>query len=73
MEWAVIKGVSDLAGESEEVTEPWKRFSSAMAASVVHNIFKYPLLLEGWRRYREAEDTNGSYSSIPGMKLDFLN
>jgi hypothetical protein len=65
MEWAVIKGVSDFAGESEELAELWTRFSSAMAASVVHNIFKYPVVLEGWHRYRQAEDTNGSYSYIP--------
>jgi hypothetical protein len=51
MEWTIIRGVSALAGESEEenVEELWKRFASAMAASVVHNMFKYLVVLETWR------------------------
>jgi hypothetical protein len=46
------------------VAELWKPFSSAMAASVEQNMFKY-VALQDWFRYREAEDTKGSHSSIP--------
>jgi hypothetical protein len=51
MEWTIIRGVvSALADESEEenVEELWKRFASVMAVSVVHNMFKYPVVLQDW-------------------------
>ncbi|CAB4038850.1 5 -methylthioadenosine S-adenosylhomocysteine nucleosidase, partial [Paramuricea clavata] len=57
MEWAIVKGVSGSAGESEEVSESWKQFSSTMAASVVYDMFKY-IVLQNWTRERElAGDT----------------
>jgi hypothetical protein len=58
MEWTIIRGVSALAGESEEenVEERWKRFASVMAASVVHNMFKNPVVLLEWHNHREADD-----------------
>ena len=49
MEWAVIKAVSDFA--DGEKTKLWQPFASAMAASVVYNMFKYPVVPEDWRHY----------------------
>ena len=67
MEWAIVKGVSDLAGESnlEEVAKLWKQFASIMATSVVHNMFKYSDVLEDWPNYKEVQVTKGTNSSIP--------
>jgi hypothetical protein len=67
MEWAVIKGVSGFAG-SKDVTEPWQSFASTMAASVVYNMFKYPVVLEDWPRDKETQGAKGNYFLI-GMKL----
>ena len=36
MEWVVIKGISHYADGGEPKTDEWRRFSSAMAASVNH-------------------------------------
>ena len=52
MEWAVVKAVSDFADGSKEKTEHWQPFASAMAASVVYNMFKYSVVLEDWRHYK---------------------
>jgi hypothetical protein len=61
IEWAVIKAVSDFADGSKEKTKLWQPFASAMAASVVYNMFKYPVVLKDWRHY----NAEGSYSVIP--------
>jgi hypothetical protein len=61
MEWAVIKGVSGFAG-SKEVTEPWHSFASTMAASVVWNMFKNPVVLQYWPRNKETQYAIGNYS-----------
>ena len=66
MEWAVIKGVSDFV-DSEDMTEPWQRFSSTMAASVVYNMFKYPVVLEDWP-HNEMQDAEGNYSLLLNYK-----
>jgi hypothetical protein len=55
MEWVIVKGVSDLAGGSnlKKVAGLWGRFASVVAASVVHNVFKYSVVLEDvWPRRR---------------------
>jgi hypothetical protein len=61
IEWAVIKAVSDFADGSKGKTKLWQPFSSAMAASVVYNMFQYPVVLKDWRHY----NAEGSYSVIP--------
>ena len=66
MEWAVIKGVSGFAG-SEDMTEPWQIFASTMAASVVYNMLKYPVVLEDWP-HNETQDVKGSYSLLLNYK-----
>jgi hypothetical protein len=52
MEWAVVRAVSDFADGSKEKTEHWQPFASAMAASVVYNMFKYSVVLKDWRHYK---------------------
>ncbi|CAB3984239.1 5 -methylthioadenosine S-adenosylhomocysteine nucleosidase-like isoform X16 [Paramuricea clavata] len=70
-EWAVIKAVSDFADGSKSSTEPWQPFSSAMAASVVYNMFKYPVLIQHWPHYN-AEDMKGNppTSPTPSVSID---
>ena len=47
LEWVIIKGISHYAdGESARIE--WKRFSSAMAMSVVCNILKDSDVLKDW-------------------------
>ena len=48
-QWAVIKAVSDFADGSKDSTDQWQKFSSVMAASVVHNMFKQGVM-ENWPR-----------------------
>ncbi|CAB4023869.1 Hypothetical predicted protein, partial [Paramuricea clavata] len=55
VEWAVVKGVSSFAG-SEDMTEPWQSFATAMAVSVIYNMFKYSIVLRYWPRNKETQD-----------------
>ena len=59
IEWAVIKAVSDFADGSKERTKLWQPFSSAIAASVAYNMFKYPVVLRHWHHHKKTEDPNG--------------
>ena len=54
IEWAVIKAVSDFGDGSKTATEEWQPFASAMAASVVHNMFQYPDVIRQWPHYKPA-------------------
>ncbi|CAB3984233.1 5 -methylthioadenosine S-adenosylhomocysteine nucleosidase-like isoform X16 [Paramuricea clavata] len=62
MEWAIVTGVSNLAGGSnlENVAGLWERFATVVAASIIHNMFKYSVVLEDWPHRRET----GSNSNI---------
>ena len=62
LEWGVIKAVSNFADGSKDVSKDWQPFSSAMAASVVYNMFKHPVVLKDWYRHKETKDAQGSYS-----------
>ena len=55
IEWAVIKAVSDFADGSKQMTNDWQQFASVMAASVVYNIFKNPVVLKDWLRCKVNE------------------
>ena len=55
MEWVVIKGVSDYADGTASSTKHWRPFASVMAASVVNNILREPVVFEQWPHYQ----TNG--------------
>ena len=53
LEWVIIKGISHYADGGEHDAK-WRRFSSAMAASVVFNILKQSNGLKGWKHYEET-------------------
>ena len=57
IEWVVVKGVSDFADGSKTATGDWQPFASAMAASVVHNMFKYSDVTERWPHYKKTAPT----------------
>ena len=48
-EWAVIKGVSDFAGDNKSESDSWRPFSSLMAASLVAHILRDVTVFEEWR------------------------
>ena len=47
VKWVIIKGISHYVG-GECATSKWKRFSSAMAMSVVCNTLKDSHVLKDW-------------------------
>ncbi|XP_015766635.1 PREDICTED: 5'-methylthioadenosine/S-adenosylhomocysteine nucleosidase-like isoform X13 [Acropora digitifera] len=51
IEWVVIKGVSDFAGDNKSASDHWRPFSSLMAASLVAHILSDVHLLEERRHY----------------------
>ena len=55
MEWVVIKGVSSYVDGTASLTEDWKPFASAMAASVVKNMLRTPAVFEGWPHYPSSD------------------
>ena len=55
IEWVVVNGVSDFADGSKTATNDWQQFASAMAASVFHNMFKYPAVLQNWPHYTSGD------------------
>ena len=56
MEWAVIKGISSFADGNKATTKSWQPFASAMAASVVYNMFKHPVVLKHWSHIRRTAE-----------------
>ena len=54
-EWVVIKGVSCYVDGTASLTEDWKPFASAMAASVVKNMLRTPAVFEGWPHYPSSD------------------
>ena len=58
----VVKGVSDYADGSKTKTTSWQPFASAMAASVVYHMFKYPDVIQQWPHYKDAKPR---VSSVP--------
>ncbi len=67
MEWVVIKGISDYADGTASLTEQWKPFASVMAASVVNNILREPVVFGQWPHYqisdvRATQNQGGSHA-----------
>ena len=62
MEWVVIKGISDYADGTASLTEQWKPFASVMAASVVNNILREPVVFAQWPHYQN--------NSVSGSQTD---
>ncbi|XP_067054331.1 death domain-containing ATP nucleosidase-like isoform X7 [Acropora muricata] len=53
MEWIVIKGVSDFAGNNKSASDPWRPFASMMAASLVAHILSDVYVFQNWRHYED--------------------
>ena len=66
MEWVVIKGISDYANGTASLTEHWKPFASVMAASVVNNILREPVVFEQWPHYQNNSCVRGSQTDQGG-------
>ncbi|KAL9978768.1 hypothetical protein ACROYT_G016323 [Oculina patagonica] len=62
IEWLVVKGIADYADGTENVSENWSHFASAMAASVVANILSDHVVFHQWPHYKEvsAEEPSSS-------------
>ena len=61
IEWAIIKGVSDYAGDikPESDCDSWRSFASLMAVSVVAHVLSDVNLFWSWPHY---EDKEGKWS-----------
>lgn len=55
MEWVVIKGISNYVDGTVSFTEKWEPFASAMAASVVNNILRTPVVFKEWAHYKSSD------------------
>ena len=60
MEWVIIKGISDYADGTASSTEHWKPFASVMAASVVNNMLRVPVVFDDWPHYRKHDVRGGT-------------
>lgn len=52
VEWVIIKGISDYADGTASLTQHWKPFATAMAASVVNNMLRVPVVFDDWPHYQ---------------------
>ncbi|XP_067054319.1 death domain-containing ATP nucleosidase-like isoform X2 [Acropora muricata] len=53
IEWVVIKGVSNYAGDNKSASDPWRPFSSLMAASLVAHILSNANVFQKWPHYKK--------------------
>ncbi|XP_067054348.1 death domain-containing ATP nucleosidase-like isoform X1 [Acropora muricata] len=53
IEWVVIKGVSDYAGDNKSASDHWRPFSSLMAASLVAHILSNANVFQKWPHYKK--------------------
>ncbi|XP_074615959.1 death domain-containing ATP nucleosidase-like [Acropora palmata] len=53
IEWVVIKGVSDYAGDNKSASDHWRTFSSLMAASLVAHILSNANVFQKWPHYKK--------------------
>ncbi|XP_015766625.1 PREDICTED: 5'-methylthioadenosine/S-adenosylhomocysteine nucleosidase-like isoform X5 [Acropora digitifera] len=53
MEWIVIKGVSDYAGNDKSASDPWRPFASMMAASLVAHVLRDVYVFQDWPHYED--------------------
>jgi len=52
IEWVIVKGVSGFAGGVGNPNESWKTFACVMAASVVFNMLRDPVVYKQWPHYQ---------------------
>ncbi|XP_068727700.1 death domain-containing ATP nucleosidase-like [Montipora capricornis] len=60
MEWVIIKGISDYADGTASLTQHWKPFASVMAASVVNNMLRVPVVFDDWPHYQTHDVRGGT-------------
>ena len=53
VEWVVIKGVSDFAGNNKSASDPWRPFASMMAASLVAHVLSAVYVFQDWPHYED--------------------
>ncbi|XP_067054325.1 death domain-containing ATP nucleosidase-like isoform X3 [Acropora muricata] len=53
IEWIVIKGVSDFAGNNKSASDPWRPFASMMAASLVAHVLSDVYVFQNSRHYED--------------------
>ncbi|XP_044174656.1 5'-methylthioadenosine/S-adenosylhomocysteine nucleosidase-like isoform X1 [Acropora millepora] len=53
VEWVVIKGVSDFAGDKKSASDHWRPFSSLMAASLVAHVLSNANVFQKWPHYKK--------------------
>ncbi|KAL9979040.1 hypothetical protein ACROYT_G016632 [Oculina patagonica] len=71
IEWLVVKGVADYADGIECISENWSPFASVMAASVVANILRDPVVFQGWRHYEDMlADVSAISSAIKRIRVE---
>ena len=49
IEWVVVKGIKDVADETQSSSKKWKEVACVMAASVVAKILNDPVIFKDWR------------------------
>ena len=54
IEWIVIKGVSDFADGEKAKGDPWRPFSSLMAASLTAHILSDANVFKNWKHYDDG-------------------
>ena len=63
--------MSDYADGSKTKTTNWQPFASAMAASIVYHMFKYPDVIQQWPHYTKLVQGETSTAGIVYSKNDF--
>ena len=59
LEWLVVKGISNYAGDTESSSENnWSTFASITATSVVFNILNDPVVFKQWPHYQGTRTEN---------------
>lgn len=51
MEWLIVKGIKDFVNDSQSCNEKCKEFASVMAASVVFNLLRDPVIFKYWPHF----------------------
>lgn len=56
VEWIIIKGVSEYAGDSTSDKTAWREFASLMAASLTAHILSDAAVFQDWPHYKSASE-----------------
>ena len=65
MEWILIKGIKDYVNGDQPSSDEWGVFASVMAASVVANILRDPIIIQDWCH-------SGEGKRAPSLSPSFL-